>query len=107
MCVNVIPATEVMVDSVLKEMLSMERKQLLQCHGSCTGKESNPPTLLAYSSWGVNVCKLFSVNSLTQTSQISKVPIMNMSYLNKESLCRNHYYNKKIAVHFFLNKGIR
>lgn len=50
---------------------------------------------------GINVCKLFGVNSLTQTSQISKVPIMNMSYLNTESLCRNHYYNEKIAVLFF------
>lgn len=108
MCVNGIPATEVILDSAatIMEMPSVEREQLLQCYGSCTGKESNPPTLLAHSCWGINVCKLFCVNSLTQTSQISKVPIMNMRYLNTESLCRNPITIRKLQ-YIFLNTGIR
>ena len=62
-----IPIVEVIVDSAvtIKELFSVERKQLFQHHGSCTGKASNPPTLLAHSCWGINVCKLHFVYSLT------------------------------------------
>lgn len=65
-CVSGSPAVELMVDSaVIMNFFSVERKQLLQHHSSWIGKDSNPPTLLAHSCWGINVCKLCSVYSLT------------------------------------------
>lgn len=108
MCVNGIPAMEVMVDSAvsIKEMFSMERKQLLQHHGSCTGKERNPLPLLAHSCWGINVYKLRCVYSLTH---LNFSDFEGANHKNKlfehGKLCRNYYYYKRIVVHF-LNRGI-